>query len=468
MPRIDNSVSFNKLREIYPEFSYENYSYSLVKNVLSLQFEFHLSDDIIFRPHSILTFPASLDIRHNDALINNLVFHIGLIELVSYWKATCSPLITIKTGKLDNQQIEWWKNLFYNGLGEFMYLNSIEISSSKLMEIVSNGKSHVASSASYTDNYIVPIGGGKDSSVTLELLRKKNLIVNPLIMNPREATVETVTTAGLSMDDVIIINRTIDPLLLELNAKGFLNGHTPFSAMLAFYCLLASAITGIRNIALSNEASANEATVPGTDINHQYSKSFEFERDFRKYSATYIDSGINYFSFLRPLNELQIMSIFARLPQYHPVFKSCNVGSKTNTWCGGCAKCLFTHIMLAAYKGVSYANDIIGKPMLDDIHNQEIFRELAGISEIKPFECVGTINDVQQAINLIIANTEQAPRLIEMYRSTREGTEFISRQNGLQNTPENPAKEYLQDISDKTETHFLTKTQWEILQKALN
>lgn len=468
MPRTDNSASFNKLRKIFPEFSYENYSYSLINNGLSVQFEFRLSDDIIFKPQSVFIFPESLIIKKNNTLIDNLVFHLGLIELISYWKATCSPLITIKAGKLNSQQIQWWKKLYYNGLGEFLYLNSIETSSHELIEIQTHGKVHSISSSDYIDNYIVPVGGGKDSAVTIELLKRNGQIVNPLIMNPREATIETVTTAGLPMEDVIVINRSIDPLLLELNARGYLNGHTPFSAMLAFYCLLASAVTGIKNIALSNEASANEATVPGTDINHQYSKSFEFERDFRNYYTQFIDSEINYFSFLRPLNELQIMSVFARIPQYHPVFKSCNVGSKTNIWCGSCAKCLFTHIMLAAFKGVAYADDIIGQPMLDDIRNQEIFKELSGISEIKPFECVGTINDVQEAINLIIRNSEQKPLLIELYEGNRRGRMQNIGQNPLQNAGQIPEEEAIKNNSSTYGTHFLTKSQWEILKNALN
>ncbi len=53
------------------------------------------------------------------------------------------------------------------------------------------------------------------------------------------------------------------------------------------------------------KSSANESNV-GENINHQYQKSYEYEEDFLKYYSTkYLKIPTFYFSFLRPLNELQ-------------------------------------------------------------------------------------------------------------------------------------------------------------------
>lgn len=403
----DNRESYYKLRNNYPHFTYSSYNYSLTGNKLTFGFVFKLNDEIEFKPTSSIILAKFPQFRENiHPLVENIIFQIGMIELISYWKATCSPLIIVKAGHLTEEQIHWWKNLYYNGLGEFFYLNSIDATQNNFVNIQSEGKPFIKdNTTTYTNEYIIPIGGGKDSVVTLELLRNAGQKVHPLIMNPRGATIDTVLASGLTMQDVIVINRTIDPALLKLNDEGYLNGHTPFSAMLAFYTLLASALTGYKNIALSNESSANESTIPGTDINHQYSKSIDFESNFRDYYTQYINSDFNYFSFLRPLNELQIVSIFSKLEKYHSVFKSCNVGSKTNSWCGSCPKCLFTHIMLAAYKGTDYANSILGNSMLNNPENTGYFDELCGFSAIKPFECVGTLNDVQTAMKMIISNS---------------------------------------------------------------
>jgi hypothetical protein len=66
-----------------------------------------------------------------------------------------------------------------------------------------------------------------------------------------------------------------------------LNGHTPFNALLAFLTYLVAYLGNKKYIVLSNESSANESNVRGLKVNHQYSKSFEFENDFNEYTKKY-------------------------------------------------------------------------------------------------------------------------------------------------------------------------------------
>ena len=138
-----------------------------------------------------------------------------------------------------DEQTAFWRKLYWNGLGEFFYTNGIAESQEAFLQVES-GKRKVESKGIFEirnskseiqNSYLVPIGGGKDSVVTLELLRRAGKTIRPLIMNPRGATVECARVGGFGMDEVLVIRRTIDPVLLELNAKGYLNGHTPFSAM---------------------------------------------------------------------------------------------------------------------------------------------------------------------------------------------------------------------------------------------
>ena len=177
---------------------------------------------------------------------------------------------------------------------------------------------------------------------------------------------------------------------------------------------LVSYLLGKKYVALSNEDSANESNVVGENINHQYSKSLEFENDFRRYVSTYISEDFDYFSFLRPLSELQIAMLFAGNLHYFDVFKSCNVGSKQDIWCGNCPKCLFAYIILSPFINPEVLNRIFGKSMLDDISLKNYFDELVGISPIKPFECVGTRDEVNEAIDLIVKKYDEVPTLIMM------------------------------------------------------
>ncbi|MBK6967176.1 MAG: hypothetical protein IPH20_25580 [Bacteroidales bacterium] len=431
MTKSKNEKLFLRLRQEYPVFVYESYSIEAIENELIIGFRFNIDRTIDFNPkirirtgRLIHNLPEKVD--QIKPLLENIVFNIGMIELISYWKAACPPVIRIMPAQLTTGQAEWWKKLYFNGLGEFFYLNSIHANPSTFMEIESVGvRGFTVQSVDHADNYLIPIGGGKDSAVTLSLLKNNGEKIMPLIMNPRGATIETIKAAGLDLDDCILIFRTIDPKLPELNNQGFLNGHTPFSAMLAFYTLLCSALTGYNNIVLSNEGSANESTIPGTGINHQYSKSLEFENDFRSYYEHYISEDFNYFSLLRPLSELQIAGIFSKLPEYHKIFRSCNVGSKTDTWCGKCPKCLFTHIMLSAYMGIGDADRIIGAAMLDDAENEHTFDELTGYSGIKPFDCVGTTLEVKQALEMILDQKKNRPLPYLLSRFTSQVTEKI-------------------------------------------
>lgn len=415
----DNNKKYKQLRGKYDFFIYRGFSITDTQTSIMVVYHFNLADRYEFFP--------TLKIRKknfvNDKLafsdIENFVFHIGLIELISYWKAACPPRIIVKPFKLNEKQIDWWKKLYFNGLGEFFYLNGIKNTIENFVEIISDSEKEIGFTKCDFENnkVLVPVGGGKDSIVTLELLKNKYNVI-PFILNPRQASLETIKVAGFQTDEFLEIIRTIDPQLLVLNNMGFLNGHTPFSALLAFVSVFSSALTASRHIALSNEASANEPTEKKSGVNHQYSKSFEFEKDFREYVSEFISQDINYFSFLRPLSEYNIAALFSTFPKYFNVFKSCNVGSKKNIWCGKCPKCLFTYIILSPFIRNERLVNIFGKDLYRDKEQLTHFNELTGISEVKPFECVGTVYEVNIAIIQAIEKHQgQLPYLLEYYRT---------------------------------------------------
>lgn len=416
-----NVNKFNELRKKHKAFIYEKFDVTINNGDLKIVFTFFL-DDLKFTPELIIENNPILNFKKiKPELLNNIVFHIGMIELISYWKAACPKRLIIKPFYLDSEQVEWWKKLYYKGLGEFFYLNGIKVTEKDFMQIIVEGvKIAVPLPVETSSVYLVPVGGGKDSVVTLELLGRKNHIV-PFVINPRKATDECIAAAGYSSDQKITVSRNIHEQLLELNRLGYLNGHTPFSAMLAFTSLLIATLSCVGNIALSNEASANEATILNTDINHQYSKSFDFESGFRKYVQAYITRDINYFSFLRPLHELQIAALFSRYRKYYKVFKSCNAGSKTDIWCCNCPKCLFAYIIMLPFINEKDLIDIFGENLLEKDSLIPFFDQLTGFYETKPFECIGTVEEVNLAICKYIndrsgsSNHSDLPLLVKRY-----------------------------------------------------
>lgn len=456
MKRTDNQHKFDALRKEFSVFTFEKQTVKRENGGLFLAFDFNLDDRYHFRPTLEIPARPFFDWDGIPAeQLEALVFQIGMTELVSYWKIACPKRVVVKPFALTEAQKAFWKKLYYNGLGEFLYLNSITVSEADLMEIDSpklpmsfprrmcEGMESMGS-IQFKEQTLVPIGGGKDSVVTLECLRGEMPII-PLIVNPRGATLNCVKTAGYGEDDFIVINRTLDPTMLKLNAEGYLNGHTPFSALLAFISVLVAFGSRSKYIALSNENSANESTVPGTNINHQYSKSIEFERDFRNYVADNLNDNVQYFSFLRPLSELQIAKLFAQCEAYHPVFRSCNVGSKTDSWCGHCPKCLFTWIILSPFLSHEKLTAIFGKDLMADESLQPIFEELNGTAPVKPFECVGTVEEVRACVNAGIstgsmtAGLAKAPEMVPEHVEGREGPtveEILHRFNNEHFLPE--------------------------------
>ncbi len=398
--RQNNFDKYTDLRKQFQIFSFEGYNFQLNGHELSVEYQFSLDNQLIFKPQTKFIFNSQPEhLNQND--IHVLLFNLGMVELISYWKAACPKRVIIKPFQLNQDQIRWWKKLWFNGLGEFFWINSIDASEEDFLKI--ECKSDIPFSKvdfrQFSNEVIVPVGGGKDSAVSLEFLLNTGANVRLMLVNPREAMTETVKTAGISDDLTFVIHRTIDPELLRLNTEGFLNGHTPFSSLLAFQSLVVAYVSGIADIALSNESSANEATVLGTKINHQYSKSVEFEKDFRYYVQTWISPHYNYFSLLRPLSELQIAAAFSRMTHYHEVFRSCNAGSKQNIWCGKCPKCLFTAIILLPFIGPSGITQIFGYNIFDNRELLTIFRQLTGSEKVKPFECVGTPSEINLALS---------------------------------------------------------------------
>jgi hypothetical protein len=456
LDKTNNHNRFLKLRKTYPYFVFQSYSILRTKSSIKVRYLFDLAGKYVFRPEWEVPFrdiyrPEKI----SEEVLENLAFHIGMVELISYWKAACPPKVMIRAGFLNEEQVAWWKKLYYHGLGEFFFLNGIKTDGQHFMEIVSKGEAVTVAQVPLDNNKVlVPVGGGKDSVVSLELLKNSRFAVHPFLLNPREAGLRTIAIAGFSEEESVVVHRKLDPMLLRLNESGFLNGHTPFSALLAFVSSFTAILSGTGNIALSNESSANQSTVPGSKINHQYSKSFEFEQDFNHYLKKYVHPGLRYFSFLRPLNELQIAALFSRFPQHHFSFRSCNVGSKTDSWCCQCSKCLFTYVMLTPFLSQEKLEKIFGNNLLKDNTLASIMDELDGKAAVKPFECVGTPEEVSAAVQRA-AETGMAEQQWPLVKRVAENKEW--------NDPENFQK-LLHHFNSE---NLLPARFLEIIQKAL-
>lgn len=341
-------------------------------------------------------------------LVNQVAFNLHLMLGISYYKLFCPKDIRIKSGELTKEQVGFWNTVYTKGLGEFFFQNKIDFRDliqfpfDKTIIQNSNFKIHLQ------DHVLLGLGGGKDSLVAADLLREHNV-------SPTAFIIETASQSSLIKEQIaalklktIVVKRILDSGLLN-GIEGSYNGHVPFSAITAFIGLLTAVLYDHTYIAIGNERSADEGNVEylGEKINHQWSKSSEFEKLFKDYLHEHITNNVYYFSFTRPLSELKIAELLSKKPEYFKLFSSCNknftikVNKKTFSWCGTCPKCAFTFLLLSAFLPKKEVVDIVVNDLLNDQSLIELYKEMLGVKDAKPFECVGTFDEVKAAFYLV-------------------------------------------------------------------
>jgi hypothetical protein len=399
MPDSHQADRVESLRRKYPVFKYTGFALKPAQNGLRLKFEFEIPPDFRFAPEVVL---EAADPRGVPAeVLEGLVFNLGLIEMLSYWKAVCAPSIRIEAGALESDQIEFLSDLLNHGMREYFFSNQIDFRAEDFVSFESvSARAFPRYEDKLPESSILPIGGGRDSALTAALFQDAGRPFECMLLNPTPASLAVSRTAG--RDKPIIIRRRIDTALLQMNRDGFLNGHTPFSAYLAFVGAICLVVYGHRYIVIANERSSDEGNTVylGKDINHQYSKSFRFERRFDDYLQRYLAAGGRYFSFLRPLYELQIGKAFSGFDRFFHVFKSCNRNQALGTWCGRCPKCLSVFLTMYPFISSRQIEDIFGRDYFDDESSLHLLRELTGLETHKPFECVCSVDEARASLAL--------------------------------------------------------------------
>ncbi len=397
------------LQKKYPEFIYQDYAYRFCGADLEVWFYFLIKPNLRFKTEvTIKNVPAKRFQMINKTDLENLIFHLGLVEMLNYWKLTCSPTINIKAGNLDKKQKTFLRKLIINGMGQYFYENKIDFTKKDFLKIESAKYIKKLSNSSTIldkNKTLVPIGGGKDAPVAIDKLQKKqNLILGAFALNPQKPQKEIIKISKIK--NQIFAEREIDPLLFKLNKQGYLNGHVPFSAFLTHFSLVVALLFNYKNIAFAWEKSANEPNVGyrNKPINHQWSKSVQWENLIQAYAQEWLLKNINIYSPLRKLTETEIAQEFAKLKKYHKVFLSCNNaykrGVKNPMWCGKCSKCLFVFVSLYPFMEEKQLIKIFNKNLFEDKKLVPLMKELTGKAKHKPFECVGTIKENNKVFQL--------------------------------------------------------------------
>ena len=393
-------MSFNP--QVIKQFRFLSHSFEPSSSLLRLRYGFDNTHEF----EEVLEFKGGKKLLTEKELqcIEKLGHLVHLVAGISYYKAACPQEISLSSS-ISQSLAAFLDTLYLQGLGEFSFKNNLSLSGKIRFPFDMDSKSEAVSTPLSRKSAVL-IGGGKDSLVSIELLKKANepLILLSVGSNPLISEVAKATSC-----EHIVIERTLSKNLFSLNSEGALNGHVPITAILSFVAAFAAILYDFDTIIVSNERSASSGNIEfdGMEVNHQFSKSLLCEKMIAECIQTYGIKDISYFSLLRPLSELSIAKYFSGLTQYHQVFSSCNTNFKkigplpSDRWCKKCPKCEFVFLMLAPFMDPKDLSEIFGGNLLENLDSWVGYQELLGLTLHKPFECVGEKEEVIAAFALL-------------------------------------------------------------------
>jgi UDP-N-acetyl-alpha-D-muramoyl-L-alanyl-L-glutamate epimerase len=348
----------------------------------------------------------------SDARVRGALDVLALTTSLSYLKATLPARVEVEVplGPAAHRMLE---ALLVDGLAELAFVNGLGplddafTLHGSVEADEASGSVTTGSGAEVPPGVLVTVGGGKDSAVSLALAARHDPGALAVSVNPREPMRTTAAWAGVGL---VSIERQLDPQLIALNAAGAINGHVPITAIVTSLAALAAAVLGRGTVLVSNEASADEPTrTVGTwRINHQYSKTSAFERLL---GAALDEAGaqVRIVSLVRPLSELAIARLAARLPGLVASVTSCNAAYSLSAprpgWCGACPKCRFVELALAPFTERTALVADLGFDALADPTQVDGFAAMLD-DATKPFECVGTVAEVRLALDLLAVDPD--------------------------------------------------------------
>lgn len=344
----------------------------------------------------VLTLPAGADATAAASpAFEKLLGLTALVLGVSYFKLRAPFAIQAPGIPLTEGERAFVIDVYENGLGEFYARNNLS-RFGKLELAAPEDSVGRRAAPNLPERTLLPIGGGKDSLVSVDLLTHTGQQFTPFAVNPKGPIVTSVEAIGTNP---LYVTRTLDREMIRLGQEpGYYNGHVPSTAINSMIAALCALLFGYDQIVLSNERSASEGNVmfDGRETNHQYSKSLGFELLIADTLANATGGALKYFSLLRPYSEARIASLFTKESKFDSVFSSCNRNFRLNgndgpLWCGECPKCHFVFLIFAPFMAKERLLRIFGKNLLNEPANEQSFRELAGLTGQKPWECVGEI-----------------------------------------------------------------------------
>lgn len=381
------------------QFIFESYTYDV--NSGEARFNYRFSDGRSFTER-IQYQPLE---GYDEKILDRALFLAFMVIGTSYYKTFSTTEVVIETGMIDDWQAGFFTKVYQEGLSQFAFENGL--GRPDLATFVPTGGTSDAISYG-GEGLLVLQSGGKDSLLTAALLKRARKDFQPWYVSSSEHH------PGI-LDDfdvpLLTTRRILDhEALLKARDEGARNGHVPVTYIVQSIALVQAVLENKNTVLVSiaHEGEEPHAMVGDLPITHQWSKTWEAEQLFAEYVERYVSSDLHIGSPLRQYSELRVAELFVELAwrEYGRRFSSCNranymqgADNSELKWCGECPKCANAFLLFSPFlepaelKSLFAGQDLFAKPML-----QDTFKGLLGIDGVmKPFECVGEIDELRYA-----------------------------------------------------------------------
>jgi hypothetical protein len=344
--------------------------------------------------------------KYSQPIIQRIVSHIALFEGMKL----CSLFpeyydISVIAEYLELPILDLFLTIYQGVFGQHWYENNI--TNYQQPEIIYSQNLGV-SQPTYIlgDNHTVlaGCGGGKDSILALKMLE-----VGGIPFASMQYSHSIYGKANFQHDLISQVLESVKPVhkhqisiyddftefpFLKLyfpENSGITAPETPVSI---FESLILMLDKGYNYLCLAHEKSANTGNLfwdkIGQEVNHQWGKGLAAEQIIDQFIQNHLLTNFKYFSILQPIYDFRIFKNFSQYPEFIPKIHSCNV---RKPWCNKCPKCAYVWLGLMAFSPQKIVNEVFYKNLFDDVDLLSTFREMVGLSEHTPFECIGEIEE---------------------------------------------------------------------------
>ena len=388
-------------------------------------------------PIGVSIWYADVDLDRLEAAIGaepmaNVAFHIAAFEINKLASLGATHLDFGAWSRFVTPRfVDVWRRVLRNVWAQWRWENDLPDWDGPILLASGRGETAAPPRAVFPNepksDVLLFVGGGKDSLVAAHLLDEagvswaSNTYAHSVYGPPdrQHALIDRLLDAMPPVrrhrqwvsDDAFAAPL---PALVDAGgARSFLAAETPSSIFGALPIALAH---GYRTMALAHEHSANRGNLvwkkTGEDVNHQWGKSWEAENLLASYIEEELVPGFRWFSVLQPLSDVLIFELLRARPRATLATHSCNV---EKPWCHRCAKCAYVALGYAAHLDDGIYERVFREDVLDLPENEIFFRQMIGLSDHTPFECIGEIDEARLALALVLARGRKN-RATELFR----------------------------------------------------